>query len=146
VGNDGRVEQAFSVRRPRSGYPYLCWFDRAEYFFAVENQGAGHATLRFFGGENGKSKLDIPLNPVSLFPYDEAKYRSLGRDSWALVLSDFTQSVGSLMDEWSSIEFDDNSDVLKLMVYRPIGEMFDRRSQSVCRVQENWVEVRLRPE
>ncbi len=144
VAIDGKVEQILSVRRPKHGYPYLCWFDKAGHFFAVENQGAGLASLRFFDAETGEGKLDIPLNPTWLFPYDEATYRSLGRDSFALVLSESTQCVGSLMDEWSSIDFDENSEVLKLMVYRPVGRIFEKRNQRVCKVQENWVEVGLR--
>lgn len=145
VAMDGKIGRVPSVRRPKHGYPYLCWLDKAGHFLAVENQGAGLASLRFFDAETGDAKSDIPLNPNWLFPYDEANYRSLGRDSFSLVLSHSTQCVGSLIDEWSSIDFDEDSGVLRLMVYRPVGPTFEKRNQRVCKVQENWVEVRIRP-
>ena len=132
--------------KEESGYPYFCWLDKAGYFASVENQGAGLATLRFFDADTGDAKSDIPLNPLSLFPYDEAAYRSLGRDSYSLVLSESKQCVGSLLDEWSSIDFDEDSGVLRMMVYRPVGPIFEKRNQRVCKVQENWVEVRILPE
>lgn len=145
VAMDGKIERVPSVRRPKHGYPYLCWLDKAGHFLAVENQGAGLASLRFFDAETRDAKSDIPLNPLWLFPYDEADYRTLGRDSYPLVLSPSTQCVGSLIDEWSSIDFDEDSGVLRLMVYRPVGPTFEKRNQRACKVQENWVEVRIRP-
>jgi hypothetical protein len=146
VAIDGNVVQIPSVHRPKYGCPYLSWFDKGGQFFAVENQGPGLARLRFFDANTGDVQADIPLNPLWLFPYHEAAYRSLRRDVWALVLSDSRQCVGSLMDEWSSIDFDEASDVLRLMVYRPVGQIFEKRNQRLCKVQENWVEVRIRPE
>lgn len=77
--------------------------------------------------------------------YDEAKYGCLNRDSFALILSGSTQCVASLLDEWNEIELHANSDVLRMMVYRPVGEIFERRGQPVCKVDEHWVESRLRP-
>lgn len=145
VAVDGKLERVPSIRRPKHGYPYLCWLDKAGHFLAVENQGPGLASLRFFDAETGDAKSDTPLNPTWLFPYDEATYRSLGRDSFSLVLSHSTQCVGSLIDEWSSIDFDEDSAVLRLMVYRPVGQIFEKRNQRVCKVLENWVEVRIRP-
>ena len=146
VAMDGKVQRVWSVRRPKHGYPYLCWIDKAGHFLAVENKGAGFAGIRFFDAETGDAKSDIPLNPLSLFPYDEDAYSGLGRDSYSLVLSPSTQCVGRLMDEWSSINFDEDSGVLRLMVYRPVGPLFEKRNQRVCKVQENWVEVRILPE
>lgn len=145
VAVDGKLERVPSIRRPKHGYPYLCWLDKAGHFLAVENQGPGLASLRFFDAETSDAKSDAPLNPIWLFPYDEATYRSLGRDSFSLVLSHSTQCVGSLIDEWSSIDFDEDSAVLRLMVYRPVGQIFEKRNQRVCKVLENWVEARIRP-
>lgn len=146
VAIDGGIVRIPAVRRPKYGCPYLSWFDKGRQLFAVENLGAGLARLRFFDAETGDVQTDIPLNPLGLFPYDEPAYANLSRDSYALVPSDSIQCVGSLLDEWSSADFDEASDVLKLMVYRPVGQIFEKRNQQVCKVQQNWVEVRIRPE
>jgi hypothetical protein len=85
------------------------------------------------------------INPNSLLPYADANYQDLNRNSYALVLSASSQCVGSLLDEWSSVEFDVNTKILKMMVYRPVGRIFEKRSIQVCEVEEQWVEVRLNP-
>lgn len=141
---DGSAKRSFSIRRPRHGSPYLGWFDAGKCFFAVENQGPGLASFRFFDADTGEEMASQSFNPVTVFPYDEGKYESLSRDSWTLVLSQSVQCVGSLMDEWASTDFDEENEVLKLMVYRPTGEIFEKRGQSICQVNENWVELKLR--
>jgi hypothetical protein len=145
VGRDGRVTRDFQLRRPLHGLPFLSWFDEAGLFFAVEKQGPGLATLRFFNAETAGLSASQAFNPNSLFPYDEVKYKDLSRDSFSLVLSGSSQCVGSLLDEWSSIDFDENTGVLRMMVYRPLGEIFERRSLRSCEVKESWVEIRLKP-
>ena len=145
VGRDGAVLRAFTVRRPRHGFPFLSWFDKAGQFFAVENQAPGLATLRFFDAETANPSAAEPFNPNSLFPYDAVKYEGLNRDLFALVFSDSGQCVASLLDEWSSIDFDEHTGVLRMMVYRPRGEIFEKRSLRVCEVEENWVEAQLEP-
>ena len=48
-------------------------------------------------------------------------------------------------EEGSSIEFDAKTSILRMMVYRPVGEIFEKRSMRVCEVEERWVEARLNP-
>jgi len=145
VGQYGLVVRALEVRRPRHGFPFLVWLDEAGQFFAIENDGPGLASLRFFNGETGDPVSAVAFNPNSVFAYDEEKYEGLKRDSYALVLSGAMQCIASRLDEWSSIDFDDSTGVLKMMVCRPLGEIFEKGSQRVCEVEENWVEVRLKP-
>jgi hypothetical protein len=76
---------------------------------------------------------------------DEVSYQALDRNSYALVLSSSSQCAGFLLDEWSSAEFDAKTSTLRMMVYRPVGEIFEKRSVRVCEVEERWVEVRLTP-
>jgi len=142
---DGSIERVLPLRRSMHGYPCVNWFDKAGQFFAVEKEGPGRATLRFFDGQTGEPTGGVRCDPNELFPYDEAKYGSLNRDSFALILSGSTQCVASLLDEWSAVEFHENTDVLKMRVYRPVGEIFEKRGQPVCAVEEHWVEMRLRP-
>jgi hypothetical protein len=145
VGRDGRVVHSLTLLRPSHGFPFLSWLDNAGQFFAVETQGRGLASLRFFDAETANPSGNELFNPNSLFPYDEANYRDLNRDSYSLVLSASTQCVASLLDEWSSIHFDETTGNLRMMVYRPLGEKFEKRSMWVCEVEEQWVEVRLNP-
>jgi hypothetical protein len=140
---DGSMQRVLSLRRPMHGYPSLNWFDKAGQFFAVETQGAGRASLRFFDGQTGEAAGSIPCDPSELFPYDQAKYASLNRDSVALVLSGSTQCVASFLDEWSAIEFNEDTDVLRMRVYRPVGEIFEKRGQPVCTVDAHCVDLRL---
>ncbi len=145
VGQDGGILRELDHRRPLHGFPFLSWFDGAGLFFAVESQGAGLANLRFFDARTGNDCAAEPIHPSSLFPYAEEKYKWLRRDSWVLVLSEARQCIGSLLDQWSSITFDESAGVLRMMVYRPVGEIFERQSQQVCHVEENWVEVLVKP-
>jgi hypothetical protein len=145
VGRDGRIVRSLILRRPAHGFPFLSWFDAAGLFFAVEVEGRGLATLRFFEAATAKSLGTESINPNSLFPYADANYQDLNRNSYALVLSTSSQCVGSLLDEWSSVKFDVNTNILKMMVYRPVGRIFEKRSMQVCEVEEQWVEVRLNP-
>jgi hypothetical protein len=145
VGRDGRTATSIAMRRPPHGFPFLSWFDDAGLFFAVETQWRGLANLRFFGAETANSLRTEPLNPNSLFPYDEVSYQDLDRNSYTLVLSASSQCAGFLLDEWSSIEFDAKTSILRMMVYRPVAEIFEKRSMRVCEVEERWVEARLNP-
>ena len=95
------------------------------------------------------ANLDHQSNPCSLFPYDEVSYQDLDRNSYALVFSASSQSAGFLPDEWSSIEFDAKTSIVRMMVYRPVGEIFEKRSRSVqcgsVKLRERSVEARLNP-
>jgi hypothetical protein len=145
VARDGRIVTSIPMRRPQHGFPFLSWFDDAGLFFAVETQGRGLANLSFFKAETANSLWTEPLDPSSLFPFDEVSYQDLDRNSYALVLSSSSQCAGFLLDEWSSAEFDAKTSTLRMMVYRPVGEIFEKRSVRVCEVEERWVEVRLTP-
>jgi len=145
VGRDGGIVRSLMLRRPTRGFPFLSWFDAAGQFFAVEVEERGLANLRFFEALTAESLGTESINPNSLFPYADANYQDLNRNSYALVLSTSAQCVGSLLDEWSSVEFDVNTNILKMMVYRPVGRIFEKRSMQVCEVEEQWVEVRLNP-
>ena len=46
----------------------------------------------------------------------------LDRDSYALVFVRFKPKHWVLLDEWSSIEFDAKTSILRMMVYRPVGK------------------------
>jgi hypothetical protein len=94
---------------------------------------------------DAKARRTEGTETAELFPYDEVSYQGLGRNSYALALSSSRQCVGFLLDEWSSVEFDAKTSHLRMMVYRPVGEIFEKRSMRVCEVEERWVEARLSP-
>lgn len=141
VGLDGSAQEISGVRVSLHQYPDFHWWGGQ--FFTIESLGEGKSQLRFFDLESAVPPVSIPFHPSEVFPYDEARYRSLSRDSYALVLSNSTQCVASLMDEWSYISFDEEAGVLQMRVYRPVSEVFTLRGHDVCRVEERWVKARI---
>jgi len=143
MGLDGRVERVLPFPNPASSKPHLHWFDAAGQFIAVENHGAGRAAIRFFTWQ-GDPVDTIPIDPITVFPYEETKYRGLRRDSFSLAISESVLCVGSLLDEWSAVEFQKDTGILRMRVYRPAGEIYEWQRQSVCKAEEHFVELRLR--
>lgn len=144
VGPDGKLIRELDLRRPSHAFPFVSWFDAAGQVLAVESAAPGLATIRFFRGDGGEALEEHRCDPSVLFPYDEAAYEGLKRDSWSLVLSPAMQCLGALLDQWSAITFDESAGALRMMVYRPKGEPFEGRAQRVCEVEEKWVEVRMK--
>jgi hypothetical protein len=55
------------------------------------------------------------------------------------------QCAGFLLAEWGSIAFDAKTSILRMMVYCPVGEIFEKCSMRVCEVEERWFEARPNP-
>ena len=51
--------------------------------------------------------------------------------------------IGSLLDHWSTSEFDPQTRTLSLRTYRPTGEPYQDEGQTVCEVEEKWMGMRL---
>ncbi len=141
VGLDGSAREISGVRAPLHGYSDFHWW--GGHCFTIGSLGDGKAQLRFFDLESAAPAESIPFHPSEVFPYDEARYKSLNRDAYGLVLSNATQCVASFMDEWSDVGCDEDTGVLHMRVYRPVGEIFMSRGHDVCRVEERWVKARL---
>ena len=128
--------------------PRTEWLNAGKCFFLVARETAdSKTTIRFYSGVDGVLKDAYDLDPRDLVPYQWEDYVELGRDSFSLISADVGfRSVGSLLDTWSSVKFDKESNTLFLSVFRPVSAPYREGEELVCKVKDVWVAVEVDPE
>ena len=132
---------------PKDGDPYVRWLKDGRTFFVLGNDPKETANqIVFFEGDGAKKMESIPIDPLEIFPYDQNKYSKIRRDKYSLQIEVDHFSIGASLDQWNIIGFDEERNVLKLQIYRPIGDIFKSKEKYVtyaCEVEEKLVEVTI---
>jgi len=120
--------------------PHSGWIKSQNIFFVVgRSSERAKSRITFINAENGKIVSDELLEPEKLVPYDEGEYKSIPRGRYSLVLSTSTRSVGSLLDTWNDVIYDQEKGMIFLSVYRPTSKIYTLDSNPVCQVEKKWV-------
>jgi hypothetical protein len=130
------------IRHPRYVYPDVFWWPDGTRFFAVNRESSDAKTkLSFFDATHGILLAIVDFDPSDLVPYDDGAYRKVSRTGYSLHIGPGTGAVGSLLDTWSTLEFDLETQLLRAMVYRPIGPCDETDGRYTCPAEERGVEV-----
>ena len=121
--------------------PHTDWLNAGKCFFLVapEAGDSSRTTIRFFNGVDGALKETHDLDPKDLVPYKWEDYVELSRDGLSLISDAGVRSVGSLLDRWSRVTFDQASNTLFLGVYRPVAPPYREGEEWVCKIKDVWV-------
>jgi hypothetical protein len=127
--------------------PNTHWLKTGKCFFLLGPRAVDSGTkITFYSGVDGALKEAHDVNPEDLVPYDSKDYVELPRDRPCLVSVDLGfRCVGSLLDTWSSVRFDQALNTLFLGVFRPVSSPYREGGELVCKVKEVWVAVELDP-
>jgi hypothetical protein len=127
--------------------PHTDWLNAGKCFFLVARETADSKTrISFYSGVDGVSIGAYDLDPRDLVPYHWEDYVELARDSFSLISVDVGfRSVGSLLDTWSSVKFDKESNTLFLSVFRPVSAPYREGDELVCKIKDSWIAVELDP-
>ena len=127
--------------------PHTDWLNAGQCFFLVAREAADSKTrIRFYSGVDGALKEAHDLDPGDLVPYNWQDYVEVSRDSFSLISADVGfRSVGSLLDTWNSVKFDQASNTLFLRVFRPVSPPYRAGDELVCKIKEFSVAVELDP-
>lgn len=126
--------------------PHTDWLNAGKCFFLVarETGDSSKIRIRFFSGVGGALKETHDLDPKDLVPYNWEDYVELSRDRFSLISADAGfRSVGSLLDTWSGVKFDQASNTLFLGVYRPVSPPYREGEAWVCKIKDVWVAVEV---
>ena len=115
---------------PRAG-----WMPSGTVFFIIgRTSKRAKPRITFVNAENGTIVANELLNPEKLVPYNSDEYKSVPRGRYSLVLSPSTRSVGSLLDTWNDMNYDQEKGMIFLSVYRPISKVYELDGNPVCQV------------
>lgn len=126
--------------------PHTGWLQSGRCFFLLARQAARPKTaISFFSGVDGALQETHDLDPSDIVPYNANDYLQLSRDGLSLVSADAGfRSVGSLLDTWSDVSFDQTSGTLFLGVFRPVSLPYRAADgELVCKVKQSWVAVEI---
>ncbi|TME68763.1 MAG: hypothetical protein E6I50_06920 [Chloroflexi bacterium] len=122
-------------------------------FWNAARLETGTSSIRFVEHMDGGLVAEEDVDPMLLLPYDAAKYASLSRDEWVLVMGRGTRGIGRLLDGWSLGRFDPTSQRLELGIYRPTSDPYPlpplgaepggRIGQMGCSVGLRWVSMEV---
>ena len=130
------------IRHPRHEFPDLFWWPDGASFFVVNRPSSDTKTkLSFYDATHGTLLASEDFDPSDLMPYNEDAYRKISRAGYSLQIGRGTSSVGYLLDTWSRIEFDPESQLLRAIAYRPIGPCVESDGRYTCHAEERGVEV-----
>lgn len=125
--------------------PHTFWLDR-KWFFLLARQ-SGTTRINFYDGANATLKETHKLDPIDIVPYNEEDYVEIPRGMFSLkVIEPAIGSVGAMLDNWNTVEFDDASSTLFLAIFRPVSPPYQENGQLVCDVKQTWVAVELDPD
>ena len=82
------------------------------------------------------------LDPSVLLPFNEARYRTLKRDHYTLVMKGM-RTVGEELWRWPFAYFDRRKNRLYLGTYRPTGKPFTYEGVESTRVRRRFVELTI---
>ena len=126
--------------------PHTDWLNPGKCFFLVAREpgDSSRTRIRFYSGLDGALKETHDLDPKDLVPYNWEDYVQLSRDRLSLISADIGfQSVGSLLDTWSGVKFDQASNTLFLGVHRPVSPPYRDGEEWVCKIKIVWVAVEV---
>lgn len=124
--------------------PHSGWMKLQNTFFVIgRSSERAKPRITFINAENGKIVSDELLEPEKLVPYDEGEYKNIPRGRYSLVLSASTRSVGSLLDTWNDVIYDQEKGMIFLSVYRPISKVYKLDGNPVCQVEKKWVSLKM---
>lgn len=129
--------------------PHTDWLKTGKCFFLLARRTVGSKTaIRFFSGVDGALKETLDLDPSDLVPYNSEDYIELRRDRLSLVSADVGyRSVGSLLDTWSDVNFDQASNTIFLSVFRPVSSLYrGADGELVCKVKQGGIAVEINPD
>ena len=126
--------------------PYTFWMKRGKCFFLLGRQ-FGKTQLIFYNGVDGAIKESHDLDPIDIVPYNQGDYVEIPRDRFSLrVIDPPIGSVGSMLDNWNTVAFDQASSTLQLSVFRPVSTPYQLGGELVCDVKQTGVAVELDPD
>jgi hypothetical protein len=124
--------------------PHTGWLGSGEVFFAIgRTSKRAKPRIGFFKAGDGSVVGKQLLDPKELVPYEAEKYKSVPRDRYSLIVSPSTRAVGSLLDVWSEVVYDQERGLLFLSTYRPVSGIFELDGHPACEVEEEWVSVEM---
>lgn len=126
--------------------PHTDWLNAGKCFFILAREAgdSSKTRIRFYSGLDGALKETHDLDPKDLLPYNWKDYVALSRNKLSLISADVGfRSVGSLLDRWSGMQFDQASNTLFLGVYRPASPPYRESEEWVCKVKDVWVAVEI---
>jgi hypothetical protein len=146
LDNEGRIVTPLPLKAVGREKFLFDWFDEAGCFFSVGRENPNEsARIEFFDAASGKTCGAYDLDNEELLPYPASKYRSIPRNAFSLLLSKSTRCVGSFLDVWTRIYFEDSRRLLQLETYRPTAEPFHSDGGLLCNAEPRWVEIELIP-
>lgn len=124
--------------------PHTGWLPSGEIFFAIgRTSRRAKPRIGFFKAKDGSVIGKQLLDPKRLVPYEAEKYRSVPRDRYSLIVPPSTRAVGSLLDVWNEVVYDQERKLLFLSTYRPVSVILESDGHPACKVEERWVSVEL---
>lgn len=126
--------------------PYTFWMKRGKCFFLVARQ-SGKTRLIFYNGVDGSVKESHDLDPLDIVPYNVDDYAEIPRERFSLrVVEPPIGAVGSMLDNWNTVTFDQASSTLHLSVFRPVSAPYRLGGELLCDVKQSSVAVELDPD
>ena len=126
--------------------PHTDWLNAGQCFFLVarEASDSSKTRIRFFSGVDGALLETHDLDPKDLVPYNWEDYVELSREGLSLISADAGfRSVGSMLDTWSGVKFDQASNTLSLGVYRPVSPPYREGEDWGCKIKDVWVAIEV---
>lgn len=124
--------------------PHSGWMKSQNIFFVIgRSSDRAKPRITFINAENGKIVSNELLEPEKLVPYDEGEYKNVPRGGYSLVLSASTRSVGTLLDTWNDVIYDQEKGMILLSVYRPTSKVYKLDGSPVCQVEKKWVSLKM---
>ena len=110
----------------RYEFPEIYWLPSGKQFFIISqknNKASPYFTL--IDAENQQVITREEIDPNKLVPYDQEKYKFIPRGSHSLVLGN-SRTVGSFLDNWREVLFDQEKSVIYLSTLRPVSDPYNR--------------------
>jgi len=155
IGHDGTVSlhdlEARCVRTlelevPISETAEIFWFgDGGSFLVVAPEEYGGVLQFTVFDGASGGPRGALDLDPSALVPYASEAYHLVRDDRYCLLFGHGTAAVGHLLDQWSNIVFDAESNTLTMAIHRPKSPVYESEGCSVCDVEERWVRACISP-
>lgn len=119
---DGHVVAAHAwMPFEQTDYRFMRWLPSVNALFVIGRRNRKGDEIVFYEGDTGAELTCRALSPHDLVPYDFEAYQRVSRTRFSLQTGRGSWSVGSLLDTWSAVEFDESASVLRLQVFRPTG-------------------------
>ena len=144
LDKNGKNLNTINWKTAEDELPRVGWMPSGTVFFIIGRASKrAKPRITFVNAENGTVISNELLDPVKLLPYNNDEYKSIPRGSYSLVLSPTTRSVGSLLDTWHDVIYDQAKGTIFLSVYRPISKVYELDRRPVCQVEKKWIALKM---